>query len=154
MDETFLNDSTDHMKSRWVPPWLVDGIDGPRKQLHEFVSRVRPSWHRRCDTVLLSTLGPKEVPNEGYTVRNSSPRDSTSVQPYGWTLSRTWRFYLLGILHLHPNLGTTESQWCTQSRFRDGDGRFHSYSRSRQHQAATDSSSQRYLGDVETSGPR
>ena len=31
----------------------------------------------------------------------------------------------LGILHLHPNLGTTESQWCTQSRFRDGDGRFH-----------------------------
>ena len=80
-----------------------------------FISQLQQRWWNR-ELVL------------GGWVRNSSPRDSTSVQPYGWTLSRTWRFYLLGILHLHPNLGTTESQWCTQSRFRDGDGRFHSYS--------------------------
>ena len=27
-------------------------------------------------------------------------------------------FQVQANLHLHPNLGTTESQWCTQSRFR------------------------------------
>ena len=71
-----------------------------------------------------STLDPRSQPSTGTWWRLTQ----------AWTWHRVlhvWhlhRFYLLGILHLHPNLGTTESQWCTQSRFRDGDGRFHSYS--------------------------
>ena len=39
------------------------------------------------------------------TVRNSSPRDSTSVQPFGWTLSRTWvSSHLLGQTSGHKRL--------------------------------------------------